>query len=1515
MKRRAWIFQLAVLLVLGSPLNLYSANFFEDEIETPLGYTVRYTDDPAKAPHTCKPIWARWVADAVDRCHRVFVDDWRFLTPYWSEREGIIEVRYPSNHDDPSFDGAADLDEFVVNVTSSFESETDARTTTLHELFHHVQFAYEQHYEQKSYIGWPWWVIEGQASLMEDKTFPDLDNFAGGSYMLETYKYLNHGGSLMTLKYPACVFWTYFAERRGRAENFSSGSDFNVGAGELRQFLAVMASNTDPILSMNKLFANPFYKYEGDTTTFKSYFRDFQAALFAKDYLLVSPLYQMRYGFIDETIAQSKAKPLEEILSHPFLDGLGLVPWSGYRINFTIDTPGAIYGLKAKSNNNKPFAVSLMPIGGVTPGGSVQQVVHRYGTEIAVAFYNFPSDPVSHFGACFTTFEDEADLSYIAVSGNATLSLTSPTASHPAYVGNAPTRRSILARVRVGGPPELGTPSVTGLTKLNFTAEIGGVPGIVTRCARVRGDYWLVITPPLDRPGTGELYTLRVRCLGDSAEQEGAVIYKGLIQSQVIVIDRSGSMSLEGRLDAAKAAASIMVNAAPNGDKVGLVAFHGFSSFIPYDDADLLYPLTALDYSYDYRTEIIRSINGIGLGAGTSIGDGLGKAQLELDAHAYADLPKVITLLSDGEENTPLYWADVKDDIIAKKTKIHAVALGDEGNAKMASIAQETGGEYYYVPIDPGWITRKARPRSTGYLPQSLAVRLADTFLQIEDRIQDRVRLWSAADSVAPGGTAEFPIRLREGAITQAVLSAVWANAETSFTMRVYDPDGTWITNGTPEVDIYQDATHEVYQFGTMASGSWSVVVQSLGTATSEFQAALSGRGNLVRMDVWLDGSTNLAHRLAGEPIGMRALLSDATGPLVDAEVAVTVRHPDGTTNRFRLRDDGMHGDDDDGDGTYEFPYARTTQTGSYLFLFQAQGQTSAGAAFSREQTLAAYVTCNPENGGDADSDGMADPWELLHDLDPDSDDGAYDFDGDGLSNLAEFMAGCDPHNSDTDGGGIVDGSEVVLDRDPLEELDDDVARPSWGEVVIPRGCTAAAYSNLVQTNALLIRFPVCPTYRFVHLYRSTLAYPVESFVRVKKLDVHAYPGLYLDQDLTNDQPYYYYLVAEGTNEQFTAPSPVFSGIPKADPVPPGGWVKINGGAPRTSSLDVTLTFNPLSDATEMMVSEDGSFTNDTWIPKVDSMPWTLTPKDTDPPLGIVYAKFRRGPSNNESDVGGAAIAYDPDADADDDGLADDIDVDDDNDGIPDDVESANYLDPNRPDSDGDGIPDAGEDLDNDGQTTRDELSGGSGPSDPDSRFEVLRIAMADGLCQVAAPHAAGRNIRLQMAGQGLGDGESWSNAPLAGSVVGAELRWEAAPGGSNSFYRVAADPYLSADFGAIGQDDIAQAAVSGEPFSGDDEDNQLTPGTILLCHTSSGRFTKFLIESWGYDLGLRWTTYDADGSLYSSGTDLLIRGTFACDLDEGSETDADCDFRWDQYTGTERSLTPQNGARFLKIH
>ena len=64
----------------------------------------------------------------------------------------------------------------------------------------------------------------------------------------------------------------------------------------------------------------------------------------------------------------------------------------------------------------------------------------------------------------------------------------------------------------------------------------------------------------------------------------------------------------------------------------------------------------------------------------------------------------------------------------------------------------------------------------------------------------------------------------------------------------------------------------------------------------------------------------------------------------------------------------------------------------------------------------------------DVDGDGMGDRWETQFGLNPsDPSDAAQDLDGDGLTNLGEFLAKTDPTIADTDNDGLSDGDEVNL--------------------------------------------------------------------------------------------------------------------------------------------------------------------------------------------------------------------------------------------------------------------------------------------------------------------------------------------------------------------------------------------------------------------------------------------------------------------------------------------------------
>ena len=81
---------------------------------------------------------------------------------------------------------------------------------------------------------------------------------------------------------------------------------------------------------------------------------------------------------------------------------------------------------------------------------------------------------------------------------------------------------------------------------------------------------------------------------------------------------------------------------------------------------------------------------------------------------------------------------------------------------------------------------------------------------------------------------------------------------------------------------------------------------------------------------------------------------------------------------------------------------------------------------------LACFGDLDHGPGTDADGDGVTDVAEFLAGTDP----SLTDTDGDGISDSDEISRGTDPLNADTDGDGIPDGWEVANGLDPLDPND-----------------------------------------------------------------------------------------------------------------------------------------------------------------------------------------------------------------------------------------------------------------------------------------------------------------------------------------------------------------------------------------------------------------------------------------------------------------------------------------------
>jgi hypothetical protein len=346
-----------------------------------------------------------------------------------------------------------------------------------------------------------------------------------------------------------------------------------------------------------------------------------------------------------------------------------------------------------------------------------------------------------------------------------------------------------------------------------------------------------------------------------------------------------------------------------------------------------------------------------------------------------------------------------------------------------------------------------------------------------------------------------------------------------------------------------------------------------------------------------------------------------------------------------RLYDDGRHGDGRIADGLYAGLYTRVNQAlvvqpklergveqpppamdeGAYRVRVLARGEKF------RREALGSFAVME---GQDRNQNRIPDAWEEENQvLDPNSDpDLDYLLSGD------EYWVGTDPHNSDSDGGGENDGSEIEHGQDPLDPTDDRIEAPEFLQVYPKNG-------------SVLVTYDVKKEYARMELWRAP------SSDGPWNLHVAELPrgGAFLDR-ATNGKRYYYRYIAEDA-ERTAAPghrSVVLDSvavIPSVDPVPPEGVVIVNKGALETDDLTVRLSFAPhesgLGDSTasfddiaQMMLSNDPFFRGAKWQAFAQDVPWTL---DAEPgQMARVYVRFRDKHGNESVGTEVGMIWYRP---------------------------------------------------------------------------------------------------------------------------------------------------------------------------------------------------------------------------------------------------------------------------------
>ena len=444
------------------------------------------------------------------------------------------------------------------------------------------------------------------------------------------------------------------------------------------------------------------------------------------------------------------------------------------------------------------------------------------------------------------------------------------------------------------------------------------------------------------------------------------------------------------------------------------------------------------------------------------------------------------------------------------------------------------------------------------------------------------------------------------------------------------DPNGSLVPNAFKQTGHF--GSNEIWRVPAPKQGKYSLVIKNLdqeyfitGSVISDYRMVVITGNSIEDMK-------------QGARVPIVASLTGPGGVLSGATVHARVIDPNGDIADVTLHDNGRHGDGAENDGIYANWYTAT----SYSDLMLSPGETKDGGepAVSGSYVVRVYATWKDVKregessfaiGPALDSgNGLPDRWEEANGLDPnDTAAERKDPDFDGLSNVCEFSIGTNPLNSDTDGGGESDGSElsdpaecVLGDMNPSDPSDDR-AHPLNFVLLLPHASVQSGpfFEIMISKPQNGLKET------FVDVIRQAVDVGTgiagEWVTKASALPLNA-TTVFMDDDVELGYRYQYIVrpwfidvVTSSRVELRTEFTPSVES--SADPYEPGGTVLINGGQLATSSslvdLDISLIDDGLGhvysdyeiDVADragspqskllMRLSNSTDFGNDVWMP------------------------------------------------------------------------------------------------------------------------------------------------------------------------------------------------------------------------------------------------------------------------------------------------------------------------------
>lgn len=382
----------------------------------------------------------------------------------------------------------------------------------------------------------------------------------------------------------------------------------------------------------------------------------------------------------------------------------------------------------------------------------------------------------------------------------------------------------------------------------------------------------------------------------------------------VMVLDSSGSMSTDNRIEFAKSGAKLFTFALDQGDSVGVTSFAS--------SASVDFPLTEITDG-SVRAGANAAIDSLFASGSTNIGGGLQTALSQLMASVNKGCNDVVVLLSDGDHNTGTDPLSVIPDLKRHGVTVFTVGVGTGlssfGESTLQQIATETGGRYKRV---------------------SGSFSLVGLMYLIAQESIGNGLLTQSPMPLTPNSTQEVPVNVEVGA-TGANFSLAIEDAANIVTVTLRSPSGRIITAAdggvAPDVRFNTGPNNRTFEIDTPEAGTWTVVVTTGAVASGNAEVLAFSENDGTQINV----SVANGQLIFPQPVIVSATPQYQGRNVTGASVNGVAQRPDGSTTPITLFDDGnydVNGDVHAGDGVYTTKFSDYAGggEGTYSFLVTA---------------------------------------------------------------------------------------------------------------------------------------------------------------------------------------------------------------------------------------------------------------------------------------------------------------------------------------------------------------------------------------------------------------------------------------------------------------------------------------------------------------------------------------------------------------------------------------------------